>query len=336
MAESQTPPLASRIRTALSGLAVTDAFGAHLEFHPRRHNPNTYIRDMLPNDNFSLPAGHFTDDTSMALCLAYSLTASSKTSEATSDSVDQASRYVMWLDDGYMSSTPGAAFDVGTQTRQALQYWRKRPSIETLDFVKGKFNEDWRCGNGSLMRVLPCALVAKSEEEAVELAGRSSEVTHPHQRCISACRVYAGLVFHALRGATKQELCEWLRKTLNTNMIDLDLRTKLEEYQNLGDWRAKKRADISSSGYVLDSIEASLWAFFGTETFEEGAIEVVNLGDDADTVGAIYGGLAGAYYGRMECIPERWFREMRRMDMIEKAVGRIIALHPKVGSDNEV
>ncbi|KAK5088141.1 hypothetical protein LTR05_002358 [Lithohypha guttulata] len=323
---TQSPPdLPSRIRTAFYGLATCDALGAPLEFQPRIMDSSQYVRDMLPNSNFSLPAGHFTDDTSMALCLAHSLISKN----GAHDPLDQAARYVKWLDEGYMSSVAGYAFDVGNQTRQSLQYYRKKPELSTLEFVTNKFNEDWRCGNGSLMRVLPCALVARTEEEAVELGKRSSQVTHPHRRCVHACALYCALVFRALRGASKGELAlcirEWLAKAGED--IDPEIRARLAQYESLEMWQQMPREKISSSGYVLDSLEAALWAFFITNTFEEGAIEVVNLGDDADTVGAIFGGLAGAWYGDVSCISDRWLVKMQEVQLVNDVVKRITSLH---------
>lgn len=319
MSSTIMPDTASRIRTALYGLAVCDALGAPLEFGPRRYK-SQYTTEMEHNYNFDLPPGHFTDDTSMALCLADSLIANN----GKHDPLDQAARYVKWLDEGYMSSVPGHAFDVGNQTSQSLQYYRKKPELSTLEFVKKKFNEDHRCGNGSLMRVLPCALVAGTEEEAVELGRRSSEVTHPHGRCADCCALYCALVFRALKGARKEELAtyvnEWLEtKTRNKDELDAEVYKRLARYKSIQTWQDRSRDAIKSSGYVLDSLEAALWTFFTTDSFEEGAIEVVNLGDDADTVGAIYGGLAAAFYGTPGCIPEKWFSAMKEWDLVQKA-----------------
>lgn len=342
---AQQTDLNDRIRTAFYGLAICDALGAPLEFTPRRPEPSQYVRDMEPNVNFGLLAGYFTDDTSMALCLATSLTESALAKSQTAqqeitstdltsfhDPVDQAARYVRWLDQGYMSSTPGYAFDVGNQTRQALQYWRREPKLETLDFVKQKFNLEWRAGNGSLMRVLPCALVARTEDEAAELAKRSSEVTHPHEMCLDACVVYCLLVFWALRGRTKEELARYLAEIVRGDRLgggELGkVRIQLEPYKSLEIWKQKKREEISSSGFVVHSLEASLWAFFCTNSFEEGAIEVVNLGDDADTVGAIYGGIAGATYGRIDCLPVRWVTRMESFHMVENTVEELLRAVP--------
>lgn len=323
MSSPETSDLSSRVRTALYGLAVCDALGAPLEFGPRREKPH-YTTEMEHNHHFNLPPGHFTDDTSMALCLAHSLIENN----GKHDPLDQATKYLAWLDRGYMSSVPGEAFDVGNQTRQALQYYRKRLDLSTLEFVKKKFNEGHRCGNGSLMRVLPCALVARTECEAVELGKRSSEITHPHRRCVNCCALYCALVYRALRGVKKDDLAlyvnDWMTTAYNgAEHVDEELEKRLHRYPNLGSWEVP-RDMIKSSGYVLDSLEAALWAFFTTDSFAQGAIEVVNLGDDADTVGAIYGGLAGAFYGQPECIPERWTSTMKEWSLVEDATQGII------------
>lgn len=316
------PNTDQRIRTAFYGLAVCDALGAPLEFKGRRHGSANYVRDMLPNHNFNLPAGHFTDDTSMALCLAASLSGS----EGKHDCVDQACRYVNWLDNGYMSSVEGLAFDVGNQTQATLWHWRKNLSPPTQNVVVDKFNEERRCGNGSLMRCLPCGLIAENEDDAITLGRQSSLVTHPHTRCVDICGIYSALVFHALRGVTKEQLLERLVGYLDfaKDRVDRDLRQRLAVYKSVSDFTERPREQISSSGYVLHSFEAALWAFFSTDSFEQGAIEVVNLGDDADTVGAIYGGLAGAFYGSIDSIPESWLKEMRAMELVDYAVGDIL------------
>lgn len=311
-----------RIRAAFYGLAVCDALGGPLEFGPRRHGPSTYLRDMEPNDSFNLPAGHWTDDTSMALCLAISLA----TNGGRHNASDQAELYVKWLDHGYMSSVPGHTFDVGMQTRDVLSYWRYPPFDKTQAMVVEKFDKEMCCGNGSLMRCLPCGLVAKNESHAYELGRQSSLVTHPHVRCLDACSIYSVLVFNALQGATKEQLLAKLMELLTNAGVDSDLRARLEGYTSIQNFAARPRADISSSGYVLDSLEAALWAFFGTETFEQGAIEVVNLGNDADTVGAIYGGLAGAFYGSVDCISARWLSEMKTMELVDDAVEGVLSI----------
>ena len=159
--------------------------------------------------------------------------------------------------------------------------------------------------------------------------------THPHLRCVHACMIYAALVFQALNGASKNELAVGLGGSVNdppSNISDSPiepvLKERLEVYRSVADWEAKSSNSIRSTGYVVDSLEASLWAFFKTSSFEEGATLVVNLGDDADSVGAIYGGLAGTFYG-IENVPERWLQDMKRMDLVDEVVQKILTHRDK-------
>ena len=309
----------SRIRTSFLGLAVCDALGAPLEGRKRR-STNNYLTEMVGNSG--LNPGHFTDDTSMALCLAHSLTHSrGKTNYA-----DQARRYLSWLEQGYMSSLQAGAFGVGRQTRQVLPLWRgadDRNSAQILAKVKQEFSSERKCGNGSLMRVLPCALIADSEKYAISLARESSDVTHPCPRNSDACAIYCSLVYRVMGGAKKEQLVERLSQLSADPELDSVLRDCLVPYQALDDFKRKPREEISSSGYVVHSLEAALWSFFTTSSFEEGAVEAVNLGDDADTVAAIYGGLAGAYYAPESCIPRIWLAAMRKLELVEEAVDKL-------------
>jgi ADP-ribosyl-[dinitrogen reductase] hydrolase len=342
MPASNTPDLASRIRGSFYGHAVVDALGGPVEFKWRGTFPP--VTTMLPNDNFNLPPGHFTDDTSMALCLTHSLLEYG----IMMNQVDQASKYIRWWRHGWMSST-GYCFDIGVHTSEVLAAWEemigdgenRRGVVEAMDTVlSDRFRGERRCGNGSLMRVLPAALLFSGDPRnppppcAGGTPHASSNVTHPHWRCGSSCELFCGLVGLALIGRSKQEICAFVSEYLGVLRdvgegsivgIEEPLHERFEAYKNIDDFTAKPEADISSSGYVLDSLEAALWAFFTTDSFREGAIKVVNLGDDADTVGAIYGGLAGAFYGQ-EAIPEDWLRSMARMDLVEDVVVQIIRI----------
>ncbi|KAF8253512.1 ADP-ribosylation/Crystallin J1 [Wilcoxina mikolae CBS 423.85] len=320
-----TLPLSStstKIRTSLLSLAICDALGGPAEF--RRRGTFPLITTLLPNPTFSLPPGVFTDDTSMTLCLADSLCALSSFSEA-----DQASRYNRWYRSGYLSAT-GECFDIGNATRAALEIWGAGGGLKE---VAEKLDRSNKCGNGSLMRVLPVALALwRTPEKAEEAAERSSNVTHPHKMCVEACRVYVRLVVGILRAAdcgramVKEDL---LRVVMNYPWEN----KKLREVFGDGGFVRKREEEIRSSGYVLHTLEAALWCFFGTDTFEEGAVRAVNLGDDADTVAAVYGGLAGAWYGVDEGFWEGkvgvWRRGLVEREMVEGIAERLVALEWK-------
>ena len=173
------------------------------------------------------------------------------------------------------------------------------------------------------MRTLPAALCAESLPAAVECAHSQSLTTHPHPRCTSACELYTTLVHLCLDGQHDQS--DLVRAITDFKYADETLRDTLLKYPTLDTWKETPPSSIKSSGYVLHTIEASLWSFFSTSSFEDGAIRAVNLGDDADTVGAIYGGLAGAYYG-FDGIPRRWVDDLQRRDLLDGVIRGILKM----------
>ena len=257
----------------------------------------------------------------MTLCLADSLCALSSFSES-----DQAARYIRWYRHGYLSAT-GACFDIGAATRVALEIWGAGGG---LGEVAQKLGRKERCGNGSLMRVLPVGLALwRWPQLAEEAAERSSKVTHPHGVCTEACRVYVRLITTILRAADS-----------STSLSKVDLLDILTSYPwanpelrgvfASGTFVRKTEGEIRSSGYVVHTLEAALWCFFGTEEFEEGAVRAVNLGDDADTVAAVYGGLAGVWYGTDDGYWEgkvgEWRRGLVGLEVVEGMAERLVGL----------
>ena len=337
-----TPILPSRLRGALLSHATIDALGAPVEFKPRHSFP-LHIT-MTINENFCLPPGCFTDDTSMALCLAHSLL-----DNGPADYADQAKRYIRWWRTGYCSST-GSCFDIGMGTMGALGVWegvlgvvdgvlgledgneegmreRRKKEREGLKQIEKGWSDELDCGNGTLMRVLPVALMYEGVE-AERVAVQVGRVTHPHERCGLCCALFVRCVGMALKGLGKIEIAEavgaFVEEARGTEGLEGVFVQRFGGYKGVENWEARQESDISSSGYVLDSLEAALWAFFTTSSLREGAIKVVNLGDDADTVGAIYGGLAGAFYGS-EAIPQEWLGEMKGLAMVNEVAEKIVA-----------
>ena len=176
------------------------------------------------------------------------------------------------------------------------------------------------------MRVSPIALVYHQDPAvAVKNAILASQITHPYPTNSESCAVYTQLLVLALSGTTKEALASSLA---SYDFEDTDLRRCFAKYVDLASFAQVPEDNISSSGYVVHSLEASLWAFFTTSTFREGALKVVNLGDDADTVGAIYGGLAGAFYGA-ENVPNEWVQELHQRGMVEEVVKGLVKLITK-------
>ena len=289
-----------RYRGSLMGLAAGDALGTTNEFRP----PGTFepMTDIVGGGHFDLEPGQWTDDTSMALCLAESLIECGGF-----DPRDQMEKYVQWKDHGYMSPT-GVCFDIGNTVNAALVRYR-----QTREPFAGSTDPD-TAGNGSLMRLAPAPLFyAADPEEAIRMSGESSRTTHAARTCIDACRYYGGLIVGAVNGASKDELLSprytpvaglWDREPLGekiANIADGSFRRNEPPV----DPEHPEPDEIVGTGYVVKSLEAALWAFHKAGDFAEGCLLAANLGDDADTTPAIYGQLAGAHYG-FDGIPARW------------------------------
>jgi ADP-ribosyl-[dinitrogen reductase] hydrolase len=292
--------LTDRYDGALLGLAAGDALGTTVEFR----RPGTFepVTDIVGGGPFNLEPGQWTDDTSMALCLAESLL------ERGFDPVDQLQRYVRWFRHGHHSST-GRCFDIGNTVRDALTRFE-----DTGDPWSGS-TDPHAAGNGSLMRLAPIPLFFLDVPEvAIARAADSSRTTHGAHEAVDACRYYCGLMIGALQGLSKEELVSPLFTPFASLWAQQPLAPKIEAIAR-GSFLRKEPPDIQGSGYVVHSMEAALWAFARSTSFRDGALLAVNLGDDADTTGAIYGQLAGAFYGA-EAIPAAWRARLARGDEI--------------------
>lgn len=275
-----------RAQGLLVGLACGDALGTTVEFSMR--GDFAPLTDIVGGGPFGLKPGQWTDDTSMALCLGESLRF-----RRTFDPEDQMNRYVNWWEHGYMSST-GRCFDIGNATRAALQRYRS-----TGDPYAGSTHE-MSAGNGSLMRLGPVPIVSQHMPRAARLtmASNSARTTHGAHECVHATQMFSEALRRALLGHTKTDVV-----AIQGDHEDM-LSAKLEKVAR-GEWKTKTRAGVKGSGYVVEALEASLWCFWHTNSYEEAVLMAANLGDDADTTAAICGQLAGAYYG-IEAIPQRW------------------------------
>ncbi len=297
-----------RYRGCLVGLAVGDALGAPLEFHP----PGTFepLTDMVGGGAFNLRAGQWTDDTAMALCLAESLI-----EKQGFDPVDQLRRYTRWFREGHLSSTC-QCFGIGNTVRASLVHFEKTgaPYCEVDD--------PYAAGNGSIMRLAPVPMFyAGSPEEAIARSEESSRTTHGAKTCGDACRYFGGLLVGALNGADKETLLSDHYSPVLGYWENNPLGEDIDEIA-AGSFKRKDPPQIIGSGYVVKSLEAALWAFHRSRSFREGALLAVNLGNDADTTGAVYGQIAGAYYG-YEGIPEEWRARIAHRELIEFFAGQL-------------
>jgi ADP-ribosyl-[dinitrogen reductase] hydrolase len=283
-----------RFRGCLLGLAAGDAVGAAIEFLPR--GMFAPLTDMLGGGPFALRPGEWTDDTSMALCLGASLVECGGF-----DARDQMARYSRWVTEGEWSST-GHCFDVGATISDALARFQYRG-----DPYAGS-TDPQTAGNGSLVRVAPVSMFYHPDERgAAEYGASSSRTTHGAAECVDSCRLFASMLCRALSGHTKLEIL--------FGETGLFRGAPRVEAIARGEYRGKLESGIYGTGYVIDCLEAALWCFERTSSFEEAVLRAANLGDDADTTAAVCGQLAGAFYGE-SAIPEHWRSRLARADEI--------------------
>lgn len=285
----------------LLGLAAGDALGTSVEFKA----PGTFepLGDMVGGGTFKLAPGQWTDDTSMALCLAESLL-----ERGEFDPIDQLERYVRWSKEGYLSST-GKCFDIGGATGRALSRFQ-----QTREPHCGSTNPN-SAGNGSLMRLAPVAMAfEKDVEQALAMAGESSKTTHGALAAVDACRYFSGLLVGALRGESKEMLLSSRYCPVRGYWEAHPLVPEIDAVA-AGSFKTLEPPEIEGAGYVVKSLEAALWAFDRSDSFREGALLAANLGDDADTTAAIFGQIAGAYYG-VDGIPEVWRERLAMRELI--------------------
>ncbi|MEI6297421.1 MAG: ADP-ribosylglycohydrolase family protein [bacterium] len=279
---------------SLMGLAVGDAVGTTLEFEqPGSFNPLT---DMVGGGIFDLEPGQWTDDTSMALCLAESLITCKGF-----DPIDQLKRYSKWFEEGYLSST-GECFDIGNATHDALVRF-----MATNEPYCGSKNPR-SAGNGSIMRLAPIPIFYAdvSLSELANFAAKSSQTTHAAATCVDACEYMTHIIVGLLKGLPKDEVLSptfHLPATSEICAIAVD-----SSY-------CGEPPEINGGGYVVSTLEAALWAFYKTNNFKDGLLKVVNLGRDADTTGAVYGQIAGAFYG-LKDIPKDWVNKIAMKELI--------------------
>jgi ADP-ribosylglycohydrolase len=293
--------LRNRFHGALLGLATGDAVGTTVEFKA----PGTFspVTDMTGGGAFGLKPGEWTDDTSMALCLAESLV-----ERQGFDAIDQLERYVRWSDEGHLSSN-GRCFDIGITVSGALRRFQR-----TREPYNGSTDPN-SAGNGSIMRMAPVPLAYfHRPAEALARCVESSRTTHQAPQALDACRYFGGLILGALQGLPKETLLAPGFSPVAGAFEEASLGAEVGAVA-AGSFKHKQPPAIKGSGYVVDSLEAALWAFYHTETFEAGCLMAANLGNDADTTAAVYGQLAGAYYG-LSGIPARWHEKLALGDTL--------------------
>jgi len=324
--EKGSDRLGEQALSGILGLAVADALGVPVEFMEREALDKNPVVDMRSYGTYNKPAGVWSDDTSMTLCLMDSLSRGLNYD-------DIMSNFLTWYKDGSFTAD-GETFDVGITTCQALtRFENGTPALECGGC------EEYDNGNGSLMRILPLLVYLRSVygedflengriEEAFTVIHNISSLTHAHKRSQVACGIYIAIASMILDGYGLEKAVQQGISKAFTFYRRLDrgpgsFTEELSHFSRLESDSFKNIPveEIRSDGYVVSSLEASLWCLLNTKSYRECVLRAVNLGDDTDSVAAIAGGLAGLEYGHEE-IPQVWLETIARREYLEDSCRR--------------
>lgn len=301
----------SKFIDSIIGHAIGDAMGVPIEFESRERLFVSPITKMIGYGSHDVEAGTWSDDTSMEIA-----TIDSFINKGYFDCSDIMMNFYYWLKDSKFTAA-GVVFDAGRTCIQSIINFSKGYELDRC----GQ-NDTYSNGNGSLMRILPIALYSYykelKEEEIVKLTNDVSSLTHAHEISKLGCYIYVRYVMFLLSGMDKRKSYEELKR-INYDYYSLKSQ---DNYKRLiKDDISKLPVDeIRSSGYVVDTLEASIWVLLNYNSFEESIIGAINLGDDTDTVGAVTGSMAGILYG-YDHIPKDWLAELKKRDyLIELAL----------------
>lgn len=299
------------LKPILYGVAVGDALGVPVEFEDREDLKEEPVTSMQSFGTHDQPTGTWSDDTSLTLCLAETIVEGF-------DLQKLADKFIAWKDYNLWTAND-YVFDIGIGTRIAIEKLADGVEPEMAGGDSEKDN-----GNGSLMRILPLLLLTKDLPiaERFELTKKVSSVTHAHIRSVIACFYYLEFAKQIIEGKDKFEIYETLKTEVSTFLNQSEVsKSEIALFDRLlvGDIFLRDETEIRSSGYVIHTLEASIWCILTTTNYKESVLKAVNLGEDTDTTGAVTGGLAGLLYG-FQTIPKNWIAVIRKLDDINQLI----------------
>lgn len=299
------------IKGSIFGFAVADALGVPIEFESRTLLNKKPLKAMVGYGSHAVPEGTWSDDTSMTIATIDSIVETNKI-----DYNDMMKKFCDWYLNSKYTAT-GVLFDIGISTRKALNNYCNGVSALQCGGI-GEFDN----GNGSLMRILPIVLYSYynhlSEDQEVELLNSCSSLTHGHEISRLGCKIYCDFIKSLLDGSTKEQAFQSLSNNKYSNYYSIESVTKYNRIltNELINLDVNK---IKSSGFVIDTLEASIWSILTTNSYEEAVVRAVNLGEDTDTIGAITGSIAGIIYG-YNSIPIKWTSKIKNKDYLLKLI----------------
>ena len=306
--------ITEKAKSVLFGVVIGDALGVPVEFKTREYLLANPVSDMTGFGTHKVPAGTFSDDSSLTFCLAEALV-----QEFDLNTIAQ--NFLSWCNDNYWTAT-GEVFDIGNATQDAMCKLARGVKPELAGGTASNSN-----GNGSLMRILPLVfyLLDKKSHERFEITKQDSSITHAHIRSVIACYYYLEFARQLLDGKDKFEIYNDLKQEISDDLlffVDIPYEIALFDRLLKGNIYELPEEKILSTGYVLCTLEASIWCLLTTENYKDAVLKAINLGVDTDTTGAVTGGLAGLLYG-YDNIPVNWISQIARRDDIEDLAERL-------------
>ncbi|GBD92920.1 ADP-ribosyl-[dinitrogen reductase] glycohydrolase [bacterium BMS3Abin05] len=296
--------LKSKFKAALLGLALGDALGAPLEFMSKPEIALRFgtVREMTGGGWLNLEPGEGTDDTQMTVCLAESLV-----QKAAFDAEDVLQKFLVWYD-----THPK---DIGNTTQVALSLLKNNAHRRGASKKAHEILKEKSAGNGSLMRVAPIGLMYHQHEaQLIEASFASSKITHWDALAAESCAAFNLILADFLHGYGQEEAILNAADKIRprNDLVARSIESVID----------KECEALQPTGFVLDTLETSLWHFYHSDSFEEAVVHAVNMGGDADTIGAVTGALSGAYFGP-ESLPGRWLDVLKGKDLIENLAEKL-------------
>ncbi|MDD3340986.1 MAG: ADP-ribosylglycohydrolase family protein [Bacilli bacterium] len=302
-----------RLKSGILGFIIGDVMGVPLEFKDRKHFKENKVIDMLEYGSHNMPKGSWSDDSSMVIATMKSII----DNNGNIDYIDIMNNFMKWAENGEFTPND-KTFGIGRTTLNALKCYRYRNEFKEYENPINCGQKDFRDnGNGSLMRILPisfyCYYKKLNDDEIYDLVRNISSLTHSHQLSILGCFIYTLFIINLLKENNKEYSYKEIRNYNYNKYFDLD---SINYYKRLLDNDISKLDidNISSLGFVVDTLEAVIWSFMNSNNYDESIINAINLGNDSDTIGALVGGLSGIYY---ENLNKEWSNNILRKDYIE-------------------
>ena len=305
----------NQVISTIIGFVVGDALGVPVEFSNREDLDKAPVTDMMDGGFHNVGRGTWSDDTSLTLATMDSIADLNNV-----DYDDIMKRFTEWLLHAKYSAT-NKVFDVGNTTRASILEF-----LDGTEAIKCGGSNEFENGNGSLMRMAPIVLTLYNKKiyriDKIQIINNLSSLTHAHPISKLGCLIYNDYINLLLDGNSKEDAYDKLGKINYSNFYGS---SEISKYDRIlkGELKTLRREDIKSTGYIVDTLEASIWSILNTNSYKDAVLTSINLGEDTDTIGAITGSVAGLVYG-LEQIPKEWIEKIENYNYIEEVINKFL------------